>query len=50
MVSLPAASLPVALRRAMPQASTQGASPLVGWLLVVSPPGEQRQGAWPLAA
>ena len=34
----------------MPQASTQGASPLVGWLLVVSPPGEQQQGAWPLAA
>lgn len=30
----------------MPPALSQGASPLVGWLLVVSPPGEQRQGAW----
>ena len=65
MVSPSAASLPAALRRAvappgvlprealrraMPQASTQGASPLVGWLLVVSSSGERRQGAWPLAA
>ena len=35
-----------ALRRAMPLASTQGALPLVGRLLVVAPPGEWRQVVW----
>ena len=50
MVSPPAVSLPVALRRAMPPASTQGALPLVGRLLVIAPPGEWRQVVWPLAA
>ena len=65
MVSPSAASLPAALRRAvappgvlprealrraMPPASTQGALPLVGRLLVVAPPGEWRQVVWPLAA
>ena len=51
MVVSPPGVLPrEALRRAMPLVAFPGALPLVGWLLVVAPPGEWRQVVWPLAA
>ena len=60
MVSPSAASLPVALRRAvappgvLPREALRRAMPLVAFPealpLVVAPPGEWRQVVWPLAA